>query len=137
MKTITCSRLPLLASLVLLASAPPAVLHAGPQGTTGTMELATDSKNILVVNGNEEKNTIDAAGRDVTINGNRNQIVLSGECHALTISGNDNNVVLEGVASISLPGNRNQVVWARAVSGESPQVTNLGNGNRVARQPAR
>ena len=137
MLTTSRSFFAVLASLAWLASVSPAALHAGPQGTTTTVEITTDSKNVLVINGNEEKKTIDAAGRDVTINGNHNQVVLTGECHALTVSGNDNSVVLDGVASISLPGNRNQVVWAKAVTGETPQITDLGNGNRLARQPVR
>ena len=91
-------------------------------------------KEVLVEKGNEVTKTIDAKGQDLTVSGNRNKLTVTGECHALTISGDFNFVSVEAVASISTPGNGNEVAYQKAVDGEKPQLTNAGKDNVVAKK---
>ena len=86
------------------------------------------------VNENQHRVTLTCHGEDITINGNRNMITLRGACRRLTVAGNSNMVTTDAVGTIETPGNSNTVVWSGK---KSPKVTNLGNGNTIARAKPR
>lgn len=88
-------------------------------------------KEVLVIHESKDAQTFNAEGQDVTVNGSHNKVTITGTCHALTISGDENAVATASVASISITGEGNEVRWAKASGGESPQITDQGKGNRV------
>lgn len=118
--------LPLAAAALLL----PATLPAGDP-TRPAVAPKDGGKEVLVIQDSKDAQTFNADGQDVTVNGSNNKITITGTCHALTISGNANAVTLENVSSISITGANNDIRWSKASNGERPQITDLGQTNRI------
>lgn len=94
-----------------------------------TATFATASN--LSIMENSRKDTIDCAGGSPSIDGDNNELNFTGECSAIAVGGNGNTISIEAVGAISVLGNNNKVVWARAMKGVRPVVSNFGKGNTI------
>lgn len=90
----------------------------------------------IQVDDNNENQTLRCEGNDAIINGNSNNLTLAGDCPTVTINGNQNQVAIDGVGKLRVPGNNNQVTWARALKGKKPTISNPGSHNAIAQSKA-
>jgi hypothetical protein len=106
--------------------------------TQVTVESTSNGSGVTTSNialfDNDLTATYQCSGNTCTINGNNCKITLLGTCKDLVISGNENEVFAQTVGRINLMGNENNVRWQRALSGQRPQVTILGNDNSVSKK---
>ncbi len=75
--------------------------------------------------------TIDCNGLNVAIKGMSNRYTLRGECPRVDVQGTTNKVLVETAGRIHVDGVGNEVVWAKALSGERPRIVNSGLNNTV------
>jgi hypothetical protein len=87
----------------------------------------------LVIQGVGIEKSVTCEGKDVTIRGTNHRITLRGTCHQVTIFGADNVIRVQRLGTAWLAGVDNRLEWERALSGERPDITITGEGNRVVR----
>jgi hypothetical protein len=90
----------------------------------------------VVVADEKATRSIDCRGRGVTVQGNGNTLTLRGTCGKLDVQGNENIISVDTVHAVSTTGNKNRVTWTRAADGETPDTSDLGNGNVIRRGTA-
>ena len=129
----TKSLAPTVAVALLLFAVPAA--RAGEPSTPAV--APTRGKEVLVIKNSQDAQTFNAEDQDVTVNGSGNKVTIKGTCHALTISGDKNAVTVAAVATITVSGEENQVLWSKTVEGTKPQITDTGKGNQVTHSDAR
>jgi len=90
----------------------------------------------VVVSDEKATRSIDCRGRGVTVMGNGNTLTLRGTCGKVDVQGNENIISVDTVHAIGTTGNKNRVTWTRAADGETPDTSDLGNGNVIRRGTA-
>ncbi len=122
-----------IATAFLLPNVP--AVWAGEPSTPAV--APTRGKEVLVIQDSKDAQTFNAEDQDVTVNGSRNKVTIKGTCHALTVSGDKNAVTVASVATITVSGEENQILWGKTVDGTKPQITDTGKGNQVTHSDAR
>ncbi|MFC4293416.1 DUF3060 domain-containing protein [Sphingorhabdus arenilitoris] len=87
-----------------------------------------------VVDGANQKMTLDCKGGPAVIDGAYNDVVFTGVCTSLKIDGayNKIKITLKPGASVFVDGAYNEIMW-RSEGKEKPRVSVDGAGNRILR----
>lgn len=76
--------------------------------------------------------TFACSNRAVTVSASGATVTLTGTCAAVTVRGRDDTVHVAAVASITVTGSADQVLWHSGPSGDAPTVHNSGTGNTIS-----
>jgi DUF3060 family protein len=100
------------------------------------LATAAFAGDLIQIDDNNENQTLRCEGNPVIVNGNQNNLTLAGDCPSVVVNGNQNQLAIEAVGKLRVPGNNNQVTWARALTGKKPTISSPGSHNTIAQSRA-
>jgi DUF3060 family protein len=121
MKTLTILLLVLAPTLALADKT-----YQGGKGAT--WNCAKDPT--VVINHGKGTYTFKGACTSITVNGGANKLTIEA-VDKLTLNGAQNTIDLGEVSAIAIVGAANTITWKKARSGDKPEVTVVGTGNKV------
>jgi hypothetical protein len=122
--------------LALLITLAPAAALAD-KDFTDAKGAAWDCKDDPTVNINTGGGTYTFKGACTAINVNGGSVKATIEAvDDLNLNGAKNTITVGTVATISINGASNKVTWTKAKSGDKPQITSNGVGNKVGKAAA-